>query len=457
MKLNDTITAISTPSGEGGIGIVRISGVKAINIIQKIFKPHKRDNFIPRTHTISYGMIINPETKESIDEVLVSIMLAPFSYTKEDVAEINCHGGIIPLNRILKLVILMGARLAEPGEFTKRAFLNGRIDLAQAEAVIDVIRAKTEKSLREAQYQLEGRISNEISYLRDILIDFLSRLELSVDFIEEDIEIVSYQEIHKSLVHILDKIEKLLKSVSMGKIIKEGIKIAIVGRPNVGKSSLLNSLLNEDRAIVTNFPGTTRDCLEEILEINGIPAVIIDTAGIRKTGDEIEQAGIERTRRCIKRADIVLLLFDISEPFHEEDLNMINEIKDKKVIFVLNKIDKKNIMKTDNLPALIPQIKISVLNDIDIDKLKNVIYNLIALKHIDTKEEVLINNLRHEEALKSANISLNRALLGIQNKLSPEFIAQDVKEAAFYLGSIIGKTYTEDILNNIFSNFCIGK
>ncbi|MBI5416438.1 tRNA uridine-5-carboxymethylaminomethyl(34) synthesis GTPase MnmE [Candidatus Poribacteria bacterium] len=457
MKSTDTIAAISTSIGEGGIGIVRLSGKSAIQIIKKIFHPAKKNIFSPHTHTITYGVIFNSDTKETIDDVLVSVMLAPKSYTREDVVEINCHGGIIPLNEILKLVISCGARLAEPGEFTKRAFLNGRIDLVQAEAVIDIIRAKTNASMRQARFQLEGKISGEIDALRNILIELLSNLELSIDFIEDNIEIIPVGELEKNINKALEKIEKLLSTTDIGRLIKEGIRVAIIGRPNVGKSSLLNALLNEERAIVTHLPGTTRDVIEEMLSIKGIPAKIIDTAGIRKTTDEIEKIGIERTRKSIVQADIVLFVFDISENLHEEDIEIIKEIKNKKTIFVFNKIDKNHKLEINKLPQNIQQVRISAANNNGIEELKTHIYDLIIKEHIEIGTEVFINNLRHEIALKNAKSCLNRAIEGIKNKLSSEFIVSDIREATVHLGSIIGKTTTDDVLNQIFEKFCIGK
>ncbi len=460
MKQENTIAAISTPHGEGGIGIVRLSGQKAIQIIEKIFRPNKK-NFNLRSHSIIYGNIIIPSTNEIIDEVLVTIMKSPHSYTKEDVIEINCHGGFIVLKEILQLVLNYGARLAEPGEFTKRAFLNGRIDLTQAEAVIDIIRAKTDKSMHQAQKQLQGNISKEIASLRNLLIDITSGLELSVDFIEDDIEIISYNQIHNKLLQILEKIEKLIATFNTGKIIREGIKIAIIGKPNVGKSSLLNTLLNEERAIVTHVPGTTRDVIEEMLNIKGIPATIIDTAGIRKTTDIIEKIGIERTRKSILEANIVLLLLDISAPLQKEDLEIMKEIENKKTILVFNKLDKiadkENTFQIENTHLNLPAIKISAITKEGIENLKNIIYNSIINDHIEIDNEILINNIRHAEALNSAKNSLKRAYDGIQSKLSPEFIASDIREASSYLGNIMGKTFTDDILNYIFKNFCIGK
>ncbi|MBI4650433.1 tRNA uridine-5-carboxymethylaminomethyl(34) synthesis GTPase MnmE [Candidatus Desantisbacteria bacterium] len=466
---SDTIAAISTPPGEGGIGIVRLSGPDTLKITQKIFLPFKNNFINPRSHSLIYGNIISPESKEIIDEVLLSTMRAPYSYTREDVVEINCHGGLLPLTKILQLVLEHGARLAEPGEFTKRAFLNGRIDLAQAEAVIDIIRSKTEESMRHAAFQLQGKTSGEITLLRNLLIDLRSHLELSIDFIEDDLEIISKNKLLELLYQALEKIDKLLSSAKIGRILREGIKIAIIGRPNVGKSSLLNRLLNEERAIVTHIPGTTRDIIEETININGIPAAIIDTAGIRKTTDEVEKLGIERTRMSIHQADIVLLTLDVSEKLHEEDIEIIKEIKNKKTIYVLNKIDKifnsesksvqnfLDLIYEETFSREIPHIQISSLTGEGIENLKKLIYNLIINKRIDNKNDVFINNIRHEEALKKAGYSLLRAIEGVKSKLSPEFIASDVKEASENLGIITGKTFTEDILDNIFKNFCIGK
>ncbi len=461
MNNEDTICAISTPIGEGGIGIVRISGKDAISIISRIFLPKKNKNLknLP-THTIHYGIMKDDKTGEKIDEALVSIMKAPNTYTKEDVIEINCHGGAIPLKRALELVLKNGARLAEPGEFTKRAFLNGRIDLAQAEAVIDIISSKTEDSLRLAVGQLSGILSKSIIAVREELISIIASIEAAIDFVDEDIEFISRDEIGKRIKKTVDEIEALINTADEGRIYKEGIATAIIGRTNVGKSSLLNALLKEERAIVTPIPGTTRDVIEEWINIKGMPLRILDTAGIRHTEDIVEIEGVRRSRETIKKADLILLLIDGSLRLSDEDKNLMDDVKEKKLIVLLNKSDLPSVVKEDDIKKFLPDkevVSISALTGEGIDELKAVIHNLLFKGGILAGERPIITNLRHKTALEKTKRSLENLQNSLKENMSEEFLAVDLRGALNAIGEITGETATEDILNKIFEEFCVGK
>ncbi len=457
--LNDTIAAISTPLGEGGIGIVRLSGQKSIEIADKIFRgKEKPSNFI--THTIHYGKIINPATFEVIDSVLLSIMRAPKSYTCEDIIEINAHGGIVPLNSILETVLSSGARLAEPGEFTKRAFLNGRIDLSQAEAVVELIRAKTDLSAKFALSQLTGNLYKEISNIRQQIISLLAELEASIDFYEEDIELLSVDEILDRLNKTKEKIEELIENAKYGKILQQGITTTIIGRPNVGKSSLLNALAGQPRAIVTHIPGTTRDAIEEMLDIEGIPLKVIDTAGLRHTVDIIEEEGVRRAREALTQADLVIFVMDGSENITSDDTKIMDELKDKETILIINKFDLPQLIEIDKIKKYLPEkpiINLSATQKIGLNELKKIIKEIFFAGKILLTDEFIITNLRHKEALKFALKNINTALHAIKNNLSFEFVAIDLRELLDNLGLIIGERVTEDILDEIFSKFCIGK
>ncbi len=461
MLNEDTICAISTPIGEGGIGIVRISGKDAIPIAARIFfsKKKKDLNSVP-THTIHYGVINDIETGNEIDEVLVTIMRAPNTYTKEDVVEINCHGGVLPLKRLLGLVLKNGARLAEPGEFTKRAFLSGRIDLSQAEAVIDIINSKTEDSLRLAVGQLSGILSKRIMAVREELLSIIASLEASIDFVDEDIEFISKSEIGERIKRIIQELEYLIDSADEGRIYKEGIATAIIGKPNVGKSSLLNALLKEERAIVTPIPGTTRDVIEEWVNIKGMPLRILDTAGIRHTEDIVEMEGVRRSREALKNADLVLLLIDKSTMLNDEDKKLMGEVKEKRGIVVLNKADLPSKVKEGEIKDFLPNkaiASISALNGDGIDGLRSAISNLILQNKVTSGERPIITNLRHKLAIERARTSLENLQASLKNEMSEEFLAVDLRGALNALGEITGETATEDILEKIFQEFCIGK
>jgi len=454
----DTIAAISTPLGEGGIGIIRLSGKESISIVNKIFKSPKGVNLsYVKTHTIHYGFIVDPLTGQNIDEVLVTVMRAPNTYTREDVVEINCHGGYLTLKRILELVLSQGARLAEPGEFTKRAFLRGRIDLSQAESVIDLIRAKTDEAQKIALEHLSGRLSEKINELRDSLMRVCAHVEAYIDFPEEDIDGLTEEEIKREINRIKEEIRKLIEGYEEGKIYREGLTTAIVGKPNVGKSSLLNALLMKDRAIVTEIPGTTRDIIEEYINIKGIPLKIVDTAGIREAHDLVEAEGIKRSLKAVESAELVLLVLDCSRAIDSLDEEIINKVIHKKVIVVINKKD----IKTDefHLPESLkdkPTVEISALNAEGIEDLKELIFNsTISGKY--EREGIVVTKLRHKLSLEKAFESLNNAYESFKNREPLEITAMFLREALNFLGQIVGVVTTEEILNLIFSEFCIGK
>lgn len=454
----DTIAAISTPLGEGGIGIIRLSGKEAISIVNKIFKSPKGVNLSDvKTHTIHYGFIVDPLTRQRIDEVLVTVMRAPNTYTREDVVEINCHGGYLTLKRILELVLSQGARLAEPGEFTKRAFLRGRIDLSQAESVIDLIRAKTDQAQKIALEHLSGRLSEKINELRDSLMRVCAHVEAYIDFPEEDIDGLTEEEITQQINCLKEEIKKLIEGYEEGKIYREGLTTAIVGKPNVGKSSLLNALLMKDRAIVTEIPGTTRDIIEEYVNIKGIPLKIVDTAGIREAHDLVEAEGIKRSLKAVESAELVLLVIDSSRGIDRLDEEIINKVIHKKVIVVIN---KKDIKSTEfHLPESLkdkPAVEISALNAEGIEDLKELIFNTTISGKYE-KEGIVVTKLRHKLSLEKAFESLNNAYESFKKREPLEITAMFLREALNFLGQIVGVVTTEEILNLIFSEFCIGK
>lgn len=460
---DDTIAAISTPFGEGGIGIVRLSGKDSLDIVDKIFfSPKNKGVKELRSYRIIYGYIIDPATGEKIDEVIVSVMRSPYSYTREDVVEINCHGGMIPLRKTLEVVLKQGARLAEPGEFTKRAFINGRIDLSQAEAVLDLIRAKTEESSRIALEQLQGGLSEKITALRDTLTEICAHVEAYIDFPEDEIEVKSDQTLLENLKNVRTELDALLKTYDEARFFREGLAIAIVGRPNVGKSSLLNALLKKDRAIVTEIPGTTRDIIEEYLNIKGLPIRIMDTAGIRDVEDIAEKEGVRRSLISIENADLVIAIFDRSEPHYIEDLEVIEKIKNKNIIVVFNKcdlppiLDKKMIM-SQLLPYTSNFLDISALRGDGIEKLKDKIFESCLKDWKEEREGVVISNIRHKLAIEKASEAIERAILALREGYPLEIFALELRETLDRLGEIVGIVSTDDILNKIFSEFCIGK
>ncbi len=442
----DTIAAISTPLGEGGIGIVRLSGSEAHSIAERIFRgrlSHRR---------LNYGYIIDPESGDVVDEVLVSYMASPHTYTREDVVEINCHGGPLPLQHILQLALRYGARLAHPGEFTLRAFLNGRIDLAQAESVLDIIRAKTQASLRLAMQGLEGRLSQAIKAIRNQLMSVLAYLTARIDFPEDEVE---PQDILQPLREALLDLQQLIATADSGIVYRQGIRTAIIGRPNVGKSSLLNQLLRQDRSIVTSVPGTTRDTIEEVVNLQGVPFILVDTAGIVHSKELVESLGVERSQRAIEIADLVLLVIDLSEPIREADREIINLIGDKVVLVVANKCDLPQKAKLEEVRW--EAVFTSALSGEGIAELEERMVNLALGGRVCVSDAPVVNNPRHKNALERAEKNLTQALSGIEAGMPDDFITIDLTAAINALGEITGKKTTDDILNFIFAEFCVGK
>ncbi|MCL5772409.1 MAG: tRNA uridine-5-carboxymethylaminomethyl(34) synthesis GTPase MnmE [Actinobacteria bacterium] len=456
----DTITALATKAGESAVNIIKISGNNSIEIAQKIFKSKSQRKLQElKTYSMIYGNIYD-ENGDIIDEVIISIMKTPHSYTREDVVEINCHGGIAAVNKILDLVIKSGARLAEPGEFTKRAFMNGRIDLTQVEAIADIIYAKTETSLKIAANNLKGILSQEIKSIRKDLLDLIIDVEASIDFTEEDIEIITYDEMLKRVKFISSKLKELIKNEEKGEIVKNGIKVAIIGKPNVGKSSLLNLIIKKDKAIVTPIPGTTRDAVEEILYLNGIPVIMTDTAGIRESKNMIEKIGVNKSMGEIERSDILIIVIDNSRKITNEDIEILNKSKEKKHILCINKIDKKSKIDKMEIKKYIDEkliVEVSALKNTGIDKLEEKIKDLTIGKDRFEIEEKIIINKRQKITIQKAKESIDNAINAIKNKLSQEFPALDLRNAYNLLGEIIGENTNEDILNGIFSKFCVGK
>ena len=453
----DTIAAISTPRGEGGIGIVRLSGDESLGILSKIFKPKsKKDVKDIKSYTINYGHIYDGE--ELIDEVLVSVMKAPNTYTREDIVEINCHGGYLITQKVLELVLKNGAKIAEPGEFTRRAFLNGRLDLTQAEAIIDLIHGKTDKSISLSLNNLRGDLRDQINHLKKILLDVAAHVNVVLDYPEEGVDEPIPEHLIIELHNVKDTITKLVESYDKGKMIKEGIKTAIVGKPNVGKSSLLNSILREERAIVTSIAGTTRDTIEEIINIKGIPLIMVDTAGIRKTQDEVENIGVQKSKKMLKEADLVLFVLDSSRDFSDEDREIYDSIESEKVIGILNKIDMEKKLDITNLTKVKKWIEISALENIGIDTLENEIYNFILSENIeDSSEKLIITNIRHKSALEKTKKSIENIFETIDMGYPMDLIAVDLNDALDSLSEVTGEISSEDLLDHIFSNFCVGK
>ena len=448
MKEFDTICAIATALGEGGIAIIRISGDKVLDIASKIFKPKSNDDIKNmKSYTMKYGHIYDVETNELIDEVIISFMKGPKSFTAEDTIEINCHGGVVSTNKVLETVIKAGARLAEPGEFTKRAFLNGRIDLSQAEAVMDIITAKTDLAMKSALMQSNGYLSN-----------ILALVEFAVDFTEDDEEIDPSipLKVAESLEKSINEMNSLLKSADEGKLIREGLSLAIVGKPNVGKSSLLNALLRQKRAIVTDIAGTTRDIIEEYINLDGIPVKIIDTAGIRETEDIVEKIGVERSREKIQEADLVLLVLDSSRELDDEDKEIIDSVGDKKCVVILNKIDLESKIDENIISNFDNIIKISAKEEIGLGDLKNTIKDLFFSGKIDT-ESLIISNSRHKQALFRALENAEMALSKVRMNEYLDLISIFVTSALRALNEITGDELEEDLVNKIFGDFCVGK
>ena len=459
MFIDDTIAAIATAPGEGGIGIIRISGEKSVEVAQSIFKSMSGKAIKEyNTRTLIYGNIVDNEN--TIDEVLLAYMKGPNSYTAEDVIEINCHGGFISVKKILELILSKDVRLADAGEFTKRAFLNGRIDLSQAEAIIDVIKSKTDMAHEVAQSQLEGSLAKKIRELRNNVTEVLAHLTVSIDFSEEDVEEITYQTLEEKSSELRNEIKKLYDTAESGKILRDGLKTVIVGKPNVGKSSLLNSILGENRAIVTEIPGTTRDVIEEFVNIKGIPLKIVDTAGIRETEDIVEKIGVQKSKESIDSADLVIIVLDSSKQLTDEDLEILQSAQSKKTIILLNKIDLDQVIDEAEIEKFVDKeniIKISALKNEGIEQIHDKIESMVFAGDVKNSSSVVITNSRHKDALFKAYNSINDAIDGIMQRLPYDFIEVDFKNIWDYLGYINGDTVQEDLLDTIFSNFCIGK
>ena len=455
----DTIAAISTPLGEGGLGIVRISGKETLSISDKIFKgkvlPSKA-----QSHTANHGIIVNSQTNEIIDEVILTVMLSPKSYTTEDMVEISCHGGSFVLYKVLQQALNAGARLANPGEFTLRAFLNGRIDLTQAEAVAEVIKAKTDLSLKVAMDHLKGELSEKLNLFREKLIELLAQIEVQIDFPEEDIQPQNKDSILKEIDIIKNEINFLIETYDEGKILKDGLRVVIVGRPNVGKSSLLNAFLKEERAIVTPIPGTTRDVISETANFKGVPVRLIDTAGFRVSKDRIEAEGVKRTKLEINKADMILWVIDSSQELDKEEFELEKEIKNFKHVVVLNKEDLADESIISDLEKRFENRackRVSALKLQGIEELKQSVASNALTLDKDMNGDVMLSSLRHKEALLKAEEGLKKAKISLDQGMSYEFVALDLRIALDSIGEIIGKTVTDDILNKIFSEFCVGK
>lgn len=453
-----TIAAISTAPGNAGIGIIRLSGDDCFKILQKIFKPKNKGEI--KGYTIKYGNIVKSENDEIIDEVLVSYFVAPKSYTKENMCEINSHGGIVVENQILEECLKNGAVLAEPGEFTKRAFMNGRIDLSQAEAVIDIINSKTEKEMMVAQRHLEGSLSKKIKDIQGEILNLMADIEASIDYPEYDIEETTNKKINDTLNSVEEKLLKLKNSFENGKILKEGIKTAIIGKPNVGKSSLLNLILGENRAIVSDIEGTTRDTIEEYINIKGIPLKIVDTAGIRKTNDEVEKIGVERSINNISNAELIIALFDDSRAFDDQDQKILDLIEGKKTIILINKIDLgKNLIKDNEKLKKFKNniIEFSTINETGLDKLYNKIEELFKLNELDCENTEIITNNRHKQQILYALEDVSKGRESLETHMPVDITAICLKDILERLAEITGENVSEDIINEIFKKFCLGK
>ena len=457
--MEDTITALATPPGEGGIAVIRLSGPESLQIAGRIFVNGKKERMVQfRDRYFNYGYILD-HNKNLVDEVLLVYMKAPRTYTKEEVVEIHCHGGMIPVRKILDLLLKEGARLAQPGEFTKRAFLNGRIDLAQAEGVMDLISSKTEHAARASLQQMEGFLSKEIKAIREDMLDVLARIEVTIDYPEEDIESLVEHEIRKRLSAARDKCKNLLESAHQGRLIREGIKTVIIGKPNVGKSSLLNALVRENRAIVTDIPGTTRDVIEEYVNIKGILVRILDTAGIRETRDLVEKIGVEKSREMTQDADLILFILDASQPLGKEDMEILQLLKDKQVLILLNKSDQPHVIDEEDIRSLTDStiLKTSMVDGTGLDQVENFIYNMVYSGRVEQKNPVMITNNRHKEALIRAERHLGEALEAMDASMPLDMVTIDIRNVWEALGEITGESLTENLIDRIFMEFCLGK
>ncbi|SFF65662.1 tRNA modification GTPase trmE [Halobacillus alkaliphilus] len=455
----DTITAISTPMGEGAIAIVRLSGPQAVSIAGDLFRG--KDLNEVDSHTMHYGKIIDPDTGETAEEVMVSVMRAPKTFTREDIVEINCHGGLVSVNRVLEIVLASGGRLAEPGEFTKRAFLNGRIDLSQAEAVMDLIRAKTDRAMNVALKQMDGRLSNLIQQLRQKLLETLAHVEVNIDYPEyDDVEEMSHEMMEQKTKEVHEEVSNLLQTARQGKILREGLGTAIIGRPNVGKSSLMNTLVHENKAIVTEVPGTTRDVIEEYVNVRGVPLRLIDTAGIRETEDIVERIGVERSRQVLEEADLILLVLNYGDELNDDDKQLFEALRDMNIIVIVNKMDLEPKLDIDQVKEFAgdnPVISTSLIHEKGVDQLENAIADTFFEGELDAGDMTYVSNVRHVQLLKQAKQALEDAQNGMEMGVPLDMVQIDVTRTWEILGEIIGDTVHESLIDQLFSQFCLGK
>ncbi|EVZ42395.1 tRNA uridine-5-carboxymethylaminomethyl(34) synthesis GTPase MnmE [Staphylococcus aureus] len=456
----DTITSISTPMGEGAIGIVRLSGPQAVEIADKLYKGKHLLNDVP-SHTINYGHIIDPESKEVIEEVMVSVLRAPKTFTREDIIEINCHGGILTINRVLELTMTYGARMAEPGEFTKRAFLNGRIDLSQAEAVMDFIRSKTDRASKVAMNQIEGRLSDLIKKQRQSILEILAQVEVNIDYPEyDDVEDATTEFLLEQSKEIKQEINRLLDTGAQGKIMREGLSTVIVGKPNVGKSSMLNNLIQDNKAIVTEVAGTTRDVLEEYVNVRGVPLRLVDTAGIRETEDIVEKIGVERSRKALSQADLILIVLNNNEALTQEDYTLYEVVKNEDVIVIVNKMDLEQNIDINEVKDMIgdtPLIQTSMLKQEGIDELEIQIRDLFFGGEVQNQDMTYVSNSRHISLLKQARQTIQDAIDAAESGVPMDMVQIDLTRTWEILGEIIGETASDELIDQLFSQFCLGK
>ncbi|EYF75321.1 tRNA uridine-5-carboxymethylaminomethyl(34) synthesis GTPase MnmE [Staphylococcus aureus] len=455
-----TITSISTPMGEGAIGIVRLSGPQAVEIADKLYKGKHLLNDVP-SHTINYGHIIDPESKEVIEEVMVSVLRAPKTFTREDIIEINCHGGILTINRVLELTMTYGARMAEPGEFTKRAFLNGRIDLSQAEAVMDFIRSKTDRASKVAMNQIEGRLSDLIKKQRQSILEILAQVEVNIDYPEyDDVEDATTEFLLEQSKEIKQEINRLLDTGAQGKIMREGLSTVIVGKPNVGKSSMLNNLIQDNKAIVTEVAGTTRDVLEEYVNVRGVPLRLVDTAGIRETEDIVEKIGVERSRKALSQADLILFVLNNNEALTQEDYTLYEVVKNEDVIVIVNKMDLEQNIDINEVKDMIgdtPLIQTSMLKQEGIDELEIQIRDLFFGGEVQNQDMTYVSNSRHISLLKQARQTIQDAIDAAESGVPMDMVQIDLTRTWEILGEIIGETASDELIDQLFSQFCLGK
>lgn len=456
----DTITSISTPMGEGAIGIVRLSGPQAVEIADKLYKGKHLLNDVP-SHTINYGHIIDPESKEVVEEVMVSVLRAPKTFTREDIIEINCHGGILTINRVLELTMTYGARMAEPGEFTKRAFLNGRIDLSQAEAVMDFIRSKTDRASKVAMNQIEGRLSDLIKKQRQSILEILAQVEVNIDYPEyDDVEDATTEFLLEQSKEIKQEINRLLDTGAQGKIMREGLSTVIVGKPNVGKSSMLNNLIQDNKAIVTEVAGTTRDVLEEYVNVRGVPLRLVDTAGIRETEDIVEKIGVERSRKALSQADLILFVLNNNEALTQEDYTLYEVVKNEDVIVIVNKMDLEQNIDINEVKDMIgdtPLIQTSMLKQEGIDELEIQIRDLFFGGEVQNQDMTYVSNSRHISLLKQARQTIQDAIDAAESGVPMDMVQIDLTRTWEILGEIIGETASDELIAQLFSQFCLGK